>query len=312
MKEAPYKFVAFYKYVRIEDAEQFASSHLAYCREIGIGGRIYIADEGINGQLSGTLEQCDQYMADLVKDARFHDVDFKVDESWKHGFRKIHVRYKKEIVHSGLKGIVDPILDTGKHLKADEFKALKRKPGVVLLDVRSNYETRIGKFKDALTMDLENFREFPEKIKQLESQLKDKTVITYCTGGIKCEKASLYLEKLGVKDVYQLEGGILKYAKEAGGEDFEGQCYVFDERVVADVNVVNPTVISHCIHCGAATPRIINCSNDLCNDQVVMCESCGWEWEGACSENCRTSENRRPYDGTGYYVKKGSVRTVAI
>ncbi|MCX6353071.1 MAG: rhodanese-like domain-containing protein, partial [Bacteroidetes bacterium] len=145
--------------------------------------------------------------------------------------------------------------------------------------------------------------EFPEKIAELE-QYKDKTIITYCTGGIKCEKASALLIKKGFKDVYQLDGGILKYGKTGGGEDFDGKCYVFDSRILVDVNQTNPKVITHCIHCHVAVERFVNCSNVLCNDQIVMCEECGWAWEGACSTACKAAtESRRAYDGTGYYAK---------
>jgi len=167
--------------------------------------------------------------------------------------------------------------------------------------MRSNYEHHVGHFKDAITLDIENFRDLPERMNELEP-FKDKTVITYCTGGIKCEKASAYLLENGFKDVYQLDGGILKYAKEGGGEDFEGKCYVFDGRVVVNVNTVNPVLVSTCIHCETPSARMINCVNELCNNQIVMCEACGWKWNGACSVECKEISSRA-YDGTGYYTK---------
>lgn len=196
-----YLAVAFYKYVPIEEAEVFAVKHLKYCQRLGIFGRIIVADEGLNGQLSGTVAQCKQYMSDLVSDERFKDTDFKIDEADRPAFQKIHVRYKPEIVHSGLKGI-DPAHRTGKHLSAAEFKELKKKDNVVIVDMRSNYEHHVGRFKGAITLDIENFRDLPTKMDEL-AELKDKTVITYCTGGIKCEKASAYLLENGFKDVYQ-------------------------------------------------------------------------------------------------------------
>ncbi|MGZ5244533.1 MAG: oxygen-dependent tRNA uridine(34) hydroxylase TrhO, partial [Bacteroidia bacterium] len=219
-QQLPYQVVAFYKYVHIEEAEVFAIRHLKYCQRLGITGRIIIAYEGINGQLSGTVEQCRQYMQDLTADERFADADFKIDDWEKNAFLKMHVRYKPEIVNSGLAAVpeVNPSKETGKHLSAEDFKKLKERDDVVIIDVRSNYETQIGRFKNAVTLNMENFREFPEKINELE-QFKDKTVVTYCTGGIKCEKASALLLKNGFKDVYQLDGGIIKYAKLGGGED---------------------------------------------------------------------------------------------
>src|SRR5690606_29005023 len=165
----------------------------------------------------------------------------------KHAFAKINVRHKEEIVHANLKNI-NPNIRTGIHLAPGEFREFKDLEDVVLLDVRSNYEHELGKFKNALTLNIENFRDFPEKVKELD-HLKDKKVVTYCTGGIKCEKASAYLLEQGFKDVYQLHGGIIRYGLEAGGEDFEGKCYVFDNRVAVDVNQVNPKLISKCYVC---------------------------------------------------------------
>ncbi|HAH35096.1 MAG TPA: hypothetical protein DCL81_00630, partial [Algoriphagus sp.] len=140
---------------------------------------------------------------------------------------------------------LDPNVKTGKHLEPEEFKKLKDQEDVVILDVRSNYEHELGRFKNALTLDIDNFRDFPQKVKELE-HLKNKKVLTYCTGGIKCEKASAFLLEQGFEDVYQLHGGIIKYGMEAGGEDFEGKCYVFDNRIAVDVNNVNPTIVSEC------------------------------------------------------------------
>jgi UPF0176 protein len=130
--------------------------------------------------------------------------------------------------------------------------------------------------------------------------------VTYCTGGIKCEKASGYLRKNGFENVYQVEGGIVKYAKETGGKDFEGKLYVFDNRVVVDVNSVNPTIFSKCKNCDETSARMINCANAVCNEHFVQCESCGWKMEGCCSEACMQSEHKRPYDGTGYYQRESA------
>ncbi|MDP5140625.1 MAG: hypothetical protein NWP83_09180, partial [Spirosomaceae bacterium] len=132
---------------------------------------------------------------------------------------------------------------------------------------------------------------------------KDKKIITYCTGGIKCEKASAYLIERGFTNVYQLHGGIIKYGIEAGGEDFEGKCYVFDNRLTADVNSVNPSIISKCYVCKKPSERMVNCANPDCNEHLVICETCGDEYEGACSSECKSHPKKRSYDGTGYYAK---------
>lgn len=267
-------------------------------------GRIIVADEGLNGTVSGTYESCKTYMETLHADARFARIDFKVDEVADPSFIKMHCRYKSEIVHSGLRdpGIINPQEKTGIHLEADEFMSMKDNEDVVILDVRSDYEHSIGRFKNAVTLDIENFRDFPAKINEL-AKYKDKKIITYCTGGIKCEKASALLLHEGFENVYQLHGGIIKYGKEAGGKDFEGKCYVFDNRVAVDINSVNPVVISTCRNCGGHTTKMINCANPECNEHFTQCDACGEKLEGACSTVCQSHPRKREYDGTGYYVK---------
>jgi len=299
-----YQTLLYYCYSRIEDAEQFASNHLQFCKSLNLKGRIIVADEGLNGTVSGTVESCKVYMDTLHADARFSKIDFKIDDVEEPSFIKMHCRYKSEIVHSGLRdpGIINPELKTGIHLEPVDFVKMKEDPDVVIVDVRSNYEHSIGRFKNAITFDIENFRDFPKMINQL-AQYKDKKIITYCTGGIKCEKASALLLHEGFDQVYQLHGGIIKYGKEAGGEDFEGKCYVFDNRVAVDVNSVNPLVISTCRNCGTHTTKMINCANPECNEHFTQCDECGEKLDGACSEVCQAHPRKRVYDGTGYYVK---------
>jgi UPF0176 protein len=297
----PYYILLYYCYTHIADPEQFREEHHLFCLSLNLRGRIIIAPEGLNGTVSGLREDCEKYMAAVKADARFSHTDFKIEEYPSHAFTKLHVRTKPEIVHSDLFHI-NPNQKTGKHLPPAEFKKMKDGEDVVILDVRSNYEHEVGKFKNAVTLDIENFRDFPSKVAELE-KYKGKKIITYCTGGIKCEKASAFLLENGFEDVYQLHGGIIKYAIEEGGEDFEGKCYVFDNRITADVNKVNPVVISKCHICGTVSDRMINCANAECNLHAPMCEACGWEMEGACSVECRQVPNKRVYDGTGYYQK---------
>lgn len=307
----PYQTLLYYCYTKINDAENYATSHLKFCKDLGLTGRIIIAEEGLNGTVSGTVAQCQAYINYINADARFANIDFKIDEVAEPSFIKMHCRYKSEIVYSGLKdpNVIDPNRETGKHLNATEFLKLKNQEDVVVLDVRSNYEHNIGKFKNAVTLDIENFRDFPGMINQL-AQYKDKKIITYCTGGIKCEKASALLLKEGFKDVYQLHGGIIKYGKDAAGEDFEGKCYVFDNRIAVDVNTVNPVVISTCFNCGTHTTKMINCANPECNQHFTQCDTCGDSLGGCCSTACQTHPRKRPYNGTGYYVKVPFVANV--
>jgi UPF0176 protein len=299
-----YQTLLYYCYSRIEDAEQFASDHLQFCKSLNLVGRIIVADEGLNGTVSGAAESCKMYMDTLHADPRFSKIDFKIDNVEEPSFIKMHCRYKSEIVHSGLRdpGIINPEKKTGIHLEPADFVKMKNDQDVVIVDVRSNYEHSIGRFKNAVTFDIENFRDFPAMINEL-AQYKDKKIVTYCTGGIKCEKASALLLHEGFENVYQLHGGIIKYGKEAGGEDFEGKCYVFDNRVAVDVNTVNPVVISTCRNCGANTTKMINCANPECNEHFTQCDACGEKLDGACSTLCQEHPRKREYDGTGYYVK---------
>jgi len=301
---AQFQTLLYYCYSPIQDAEKFAEDHLAFCKSLGLTGRIIVAQEGLNGTVSGTPEACETYMNAIHADQRFAKTEFKTDTVSEPSFIKMHCRYKEEIVHSGLRDpqLINPNLETGKHLEPKDFMDMKDQQDVVILDVRSNYEHQVGRFKNAVTLDMENFREFPDKIKELE-QYKGKKILTYCTGGIKCEKASALLLKEGFNDVYQLHGGIIKYGKEAQGKDFEGECYVFDNRVTVPVNSVNPTVVSTCRNCGKTTKKMINCANPICNEHFTQCDECGWEMQGCCSSACQSNPKKREYDGTGYYVK---------
>lgn len=299
-----YTVLLYYHYTSIENPEAFATEHMAFCESLELLGRIIVAPEGLNGTVSGSADACDKYMEHLRNDPRFHGIEFKIDQHHTHAFNRLHVRVKPEIVHSGLRdpSVIDPTKKTGIHLSPQEFLDMKDEEDVVILDVRSNYETHLGRFKNAVTLDIDNFREFPDHINDLEAY-RDKKILTYCTGGIKCEKASAYLLAKGFKDVYQLHGGIIKYAQEVQGKDFEGQCYVFDNRVAVPVNKVNPTVVSHCYVCGTPSERMVNCANELCNVHVAICPSCGDTLKGACSVECSHAPNLRVYDGTGYYAK---------
>lgn len=292
----------YYCFAPVEDPELLQRQQLELCFSLNLRGRIIVAPEGINGTISGTPEAAYGYIKALKDDPRFAGTDFKIEDSDVHAFEKINVRVKPEIVHAGLPA-VKPYEHTGTHLTPAEWKAMKDQEDVVILDVRSNYEHKLGKFKNAITLDIENFREFPSKLDEIR-HLKDKKVLTYCTGGIKCEKASAFLQEQGFENVYQLLGGIIRYGMEAGGEDFEGKCYVFDNRIAVDVNTVNPTVVSTCHVCGTPTDRMVNCANVECNIHTTICQECSEKLEGACSEECASHPRKRPYSPNGYYGKK--------
>lgn len=301
--EKNYSILLYYCYTHIEDPEDFREEHHLFCIENNIKGRIIVAQEGLNGTVSGLKEDCEKYMEKVLSDPRFAHTEFKIEPHETHAFAKLHVRVKPEIVHAGLHQI-DPTRRTGAYVEPEEFKEILKQEdeNTVILDVRSNYEHSLGKFKNAVTLDIENFREFPDKVSELE-KYKGKKIVTYCTGGIKCEKASAFLLEQGFENVYQLHGGIIKYGIEAEGEDFEGACYVFDNRIAAEVNKVNPKVVSKCYITGEPTTRMVNCANPHCNLHIPMSEKGGEVYQGNCSEECMNNPDTRPYDGTGYYAK---------
>jgi UPF0176 protein len=299
----PYRVILYYNYTPITETEEYRERHHLFCIQNHLLGRIIVAEEGLNGTVSGLTANCEAYMKWLESDPIFAgtNFDFKVEEHDGHTFQKLHVRVKNEIVNSDLP--VNPRVRTGKHLEPADFKNMLSDPDVVLVDMRSNYEHSIGKFKGAVTFDMENLRELPDHIEEIK-HLKDKKIITYCTGGIKCEKASAYLLDRGFENVYQLHGGIIKYGLEEGGEDFEGKCYVFDGRITTDVNSVNPSVYSECHICHEKSDFMVNCANPECNEHLAICPSCLEKMDGACSEECKSHPRKRPYNPSGYYVKQ--------
>ncbi len=303
-----FRTLLFYKYVRIGNALQFSEEHLAFCISIGLKGRVLIAEEGINGTVSGLAEQTEKYIRHLQSDSRFADLIFKIDEEENISFARMHVRYKKEIVRFGVDA-VNVWEHRGKYLEPDEWLSRKDDPNVVLLDVRNQVEWEVGKFKNAITLPLHHFRDLPSYLPQL-NQYKDKKILAYCTGGIRCEKATAFLIENGFKDVSHLQGGIIEYGKKAGGKDFDGKCYVFDNRITVDVNSVNSSVISTCYHCGIQSSRYVNCANDECNKHFILCEDCGWKMQGCCSEECSHHPQKRIYDGTGFYLKRGGAISI--
>jgi UPF0176 protein len=284
-----YQILLFYKYIPIPDAEAFTAEHLQYCKDLGIKGRILIADEGINGTLSGTVEQTERYMSDMRRNPLFTELVFKIDESDGHAFQKLFVRYKKELVTLRYDEKLDPNTDGGPRLKPQEFHDYLQRDDVLVLDGRSGYEYDLGHFRNAVRPDLDTFREFPNWIRENLAEHKDKTILTYCTGGIRCEMLTAVLQKEGFKDVFQLDGGIVTYGKdpEVKGKGFDGNCYVFDERISVRINQTDEhVVVGKCHHCGKPTDVYINCADDTCHLQHLCCDECRTTFREYCSTEC--------------------------
>lgn len=292
MSQSNYRVLLYYKFIKIDDPETFTQEHLQYCKDLGLKGRILIAEEGINGTVSGTYEQTEQYMQDMKANPLFSDMWFKIDEVEGHAFKKMFVRHKKELVTFRYEEELDPNVLFGKRLSPKEFYEELQSDDVVVIDGRNDYEYEIGHFRGAIRPDVESFREFPQWIRENLGDVKDKKVITYCTGGIRCEKLTGFLLKEGFQDVAQLEGGIVTYGKdpEVQGRLFDGKCYVFDERISVPINRTDEDiVIASCYHCGTIEDQYVNCPT--CNLQYVSCDSCAEEHDFFCSDACREKAN---------------------
>lgn len=292
--QSEYAILLYYKFVKVPDAEQFAQEHLAYCKELDVKGRILISDEGINGTLSGTIAQTEQYMKDLRANPLFSDIVFKIDEADGHAFKKIFVRYKKELVTFRVEDELDPNVITGDHLAPKDFYEMMKRDDVVILDGRTGYEFDLGHFRGSIRPEVDSFKEFPDWIRENMSELKDKPILTYCTGGIRCEKLSGFMMKEGFQQVYQLDGGIVTYGKdpEVQGQLFDGKCYVFDERISVQINHTDEDIIvGRCHHCGQPADQFINCANDACHLQHICCEDCEAQHSGHCSDECEAITN---------------------
>jgi len=279
------KNILFYKYVDIGNLEQLKEEQFKLCKSLNLLGTILVAKEGINGCLSGKVKDLDKYKKTLMKNKEFSNIKFKEGPANKHTFKRLHVRVRDEIVSSRFKA---NLRNKGKYIEPKQFKKLlDNNENIILLDARNNYEYNIGKFKDAMHLDLDTFREFSIKINQLK-KIKNKKIITYCTGGVRCEKASAFLKENGFENVYQLHGGILTYGNECGNAHWEGKCFVFDTRGAVDIDPNNQSEpITQCVLCNLPNADLYNCALTSCDKWFVACGNCLEVLKGCCSKRCR-------------------------
>lgn len=309
-----YRVLLYYNYTKIENPEQFAKEHLALCKSLGLKGRILVAEEGINGTASGTIEATQQYMDWMHNDERFKDTWFKLDESEGHAFRKMFVRPRKELVALNLEEDVDPLRLTGEYLDPKAFKEALLDEDTIVLDARNDYEYDLGHFRGAIRPDIRNFRELPEWIRENKEKFMDKKVVTYCTGGIRCEKFSGWLLREGVENVAQLHGGIATYGKdpEVKGEMWDGKMYVFDDRISVEINQVDKQIIGKDWFDGTPCERYINCGNPSCNRQIITSEENEAKHLGGCCYDCAASETNRYIKRNGISEEERAARLAAI
>ena len=226
--------VAGYKFEPLENLDSLIPEFQNRCDELGLKGSVYLSPKGINFSIAGTEKNINTYIEFMEEDSRFRDIPLKKTFSETQPFRRMKVRLKKEIISLG-RDDINPRELTGDYISPRElFEMYETKEDVIVLDTRNEYETRVGLFENAVDLQLDTFRDFPSAIETLPEEYKDKQIVMYCTGGIRCEKASAVMMKAGFSDVKQLEGGVLDYFKETGGAYWNGDCFVFDERVALD------------------------------------------------------------------------------
>lgn len=286
-----YEILLYYKYVDLPDAEELTAQHKQLCQELDLKGRIIIATEGINGTVEGAVENTQKYIDTLMSDPRFADIKFKRSEGTGNAFPKLSIKYRDEIVslHLGEQDF-SPTKVTGKYVSAEELHDwIHTGKEIYIVDMRNDYEHQVGHFEGSVLPPMGNFRELPEVLPQLE-HLKDKTVVTVCTGGVRCEKASGYLVQNNFNDVYQLQDGIVTYMEKYPNEDFVGQLYVFDGRVTMGFNLDDPNrkVIGKCAKCGTPSEEYVNCANLNCHKHFIVCRDCresdGSAFCGECAQ----------------------------
>lgn len=282
------KTISFYRYVTIPNPKELRDELFKTWSAWNCFGRIYIANEGINAQMSVPSERWDEFVKYVYSLAYFKDVPFKhaVDGNGK-SFYKLVIKVKEKIVSDGIN---DPKFDaakTGTYLNAVEFNRALEDPNTIVVDMRNHYESEVGRFEGAFTPDADTFREeLPLVIDHLNGQ-EDKKILMYCTGGIRCEKASAYFKYKGFKDVNHLHGGIIQYAKEVkelGIESkFKGINFVFDERIGERIT---DDVLSECHQCGTPCDTHVNCKNDDCHLLFIQCPDCAEKMKGCCTPEC--------------------------
>ena len=284
----PRTTVSFYKYHQIEDPQSFRDRLFARWNELTVLGRTYIASEGINAQISVPTERFEAFVQDLFTIDFLNGIRLNTAVDEGKSFYALKVKLRNKIVADGIE---DPNFDpsnTGKYLTAEEWNQQLADPNTVVVDMRNHYESEVGHFEGAICPDVDTFREELHIVENILQNDKDKKVLMYCTGGIRCEKASAYMKHKGFENVYHLEGGIIKYARDARANNldikFKGVNFVFDERLAERIS---DEVIATCHQCGEPFDHHTNCLNLGCHILFIQCHTCKEKYENCCSEECQ-------------------------
>ena len=290
--------ISFYKYAKIGNPEIFRNHLFLKWDDLDVLGRIYVANEGINAQLSLPAENFQEFKRHLDTISFLENVRLNIAiEHDNYAFLKLKVKIRDKIVADGLNDDTFDVTNKGIHVDAKNFNQLIEDPDTVLVDMRNHYESEIGHFKNAITPDVDTFRESLDLIEQdLKEHKEDKKLVMYCTGGIRCEKASAYYKHKGFKNVYQLEGGIINYTRQVKAEGLEnkfiGRNFVFDQR---RSEKISDDIIAQCHQCGQPADIHTNCANEACHLLFIQCDSCKEKMDNCCSSQCQDII-KLPYD----------------
>ncbi len=282
--------ISFYKYAHIGNTEIFRNHLFINWDALEVLGRIYVANEGINAQLSVPAENFDAFKAHIDSISFLKNVRLNIAiEQDNKSFLKLKVKVRHKIVADGLNDKTFDVTNKGIHVDAQRFNELIEDPDTVLVDMRNHYESEIGHFKNAVTPDVDTFRDSLDIIeKDLADHKEDKKLVMYCTGGIRCEKASAYYKHKGFKQVYQLEGGIIEYTRQVNQKKLEnkflGKNFVFDHR---RGERISEDIIANCHQCGKPCDEHVNCANEACHLLFIQCEECATAMNNCCSDDCK-------------------------
>ncbi len=287
--DTPRITLSFYTYAHILNPTFFRDHFYWRLGQCGVYGRIYVAAEGVNGQISIPEPEHEHFKAamneiDFLKGIR---LNYAIEDDGK-SFYKLNIKVRQKIVADGLNDDTFDVTKRGGHLSAKDFNELTENPETVIVDMRNHYESEVGHFDGAILPEATTFREALPMVRDMLEDRKDKPVVMYCTGGIRCEKASAWMKHNGFEQVYQLDGGIIEYARQVDQQGLEnkfvGKNFVFDERLGERIS---NEVIAHCHQCGGPCDTHVNCGNDACHLLFIQCPTCAEKFEQTCSEKCR-------------------------
>ncbi len=290
-----YQVLLYYKYVTVEKPDFVRDEQRKLCERLNLTGRILVAREGINGTVEGSIEATNAYIEEMEKNDLFADISFKKSESEGNSFPKLRVRTRPEIVTAGMPDL-NPVNVTGKYITADELHNwFEEKREFYIVDMRNDFEYASGYFDGFIPSGMKHFFELKNVLPKL-AHLKGKTIVTVCTGGVRCEKASGFLVENGFKDVYQLKDGIQTYMEKYPNKHFKGKLYVFDSRITIGFNINEDeySIVGKCESCSSKSENYVNCYDDDCHRHFILCEECiDDDGLSFCNEHCRIKYKMR-------------------